>query len=184
MLRYALAALLAFPFAPSTALAVDLTFCNNSGQIANDFHITGVTSFDDGTGRRIISAPWGEGAIRNENIDFNNSAGGPPIRDGNCLTVFNARIDRDPDSMLGIMDMWWTWNNDRLGIGIQNSVGVFDSAGRSATLEEFLSGDAGISLVPEPATWSVMIGGFGVVGGLLRYRRRIPAVAVVPVRPS
>jgi hypothetical protein len=30
-------------------------------------------------------------------------------------------------------------------------------------------------MVPEPATWAMMIGGFGLVGGALRRRRAIAA---------
>jgi len=36
-------------------------------------------------------------------------------------------------------------------------------------------GDAGV--VPEPATWAMMIGGFGLVGGAMRYRRGKRAVS-------
>ena len=32
--------------------------------------------------------------------------------------------------------------------------------------------DAVTSAVPEPATWAMMLGGFGLVGGAMRYRRR------------
>ena len=31
--------------------------------------------------------------------------------------------------------------------------------------------------VPEPATWAMMIGGFGAIGGTMRYRRRKTTVA-------
>lgn len=33
------------------------------------------------------------------------------------------------------------------------------------------------SAVPEPATWAMMIGGFGMVGGAMRYRRRKTTVS-------
>jgi hypothetical protein len=36
-------------------------------------------------------------------------------------------------------------------------------------------GTVQIPAVPEPATWLSMIGGFGLAGGLLRYRRRMAA---------
>lgn len=32
--------------------------------------------------------------------------------------------------------------------------------------------ESGTGAVPEPATWAMMIGGFGMVGGSMRYRRR------------
>ncbi len=35
----------------------------------------------------------------------------------------------------------------------------------------------GPSAVPEPATWAMMIGGFGMVGGAMRYRRRKTTVS-------
>jgi hypothetical protein len=35
----------------------------------------------------------------------------------------------------------------------------------------------GTAAVPEPATWAMMIGGFGAVGGAMRYRRRKVSVA-------
>jgi hypothetical protein len=31
--------------------------------------------------------------------------------------------------------------------------------------------------VPEPAAWTLMIGGFGLVGAALRHRRNAPATA-------
>lgn len=34
-----------------------------------------------------------------------------------------------------------------------------------------------VSGVPEPATWAMMVAGVGAVGGSLRYRRRLKAVA-------
>ena len=36
---------------------------------------------------------------------------------------------------------------------------------------------AAVGNVPEPATWAMMIGGFGAVGGTMRYRRRKTSVS-------
>lgn len=41
----------------------------------------------------------------------------------------------------------------------------------------FGSDVAGGGAVPEPATWAMMIGGFGAIGGAMRYRRRKTAVS-------
>ena len=40
-----------------------------------------------------------------------------------------------------------------------------------------IRGQIGAAGVPEPASWGLMIGGFGVVGGALRSRRRTVATA-------
>ncbi len=39
------------------------------------------------------------------------------------------------------------------------------------------SATAATAAVPEPATWAMMIGGFGAVGGAMRYRRRKVSVS-------
>jgi hypothetical protein len=36
----------------------------------------------------------------------------------------------------------------------------------------FYTGTPGLSAVPEPATWAMMILGFGLVGGVMRRRQR------------
>ncbi len=35
-----------------------------------------------------------------------------------------------------------------------------------------------VQAVPEPATWAMMIGGFGAIGGTMRYRRRNTGVSI------
>lgn len=42
---------------------------------------------------------------------------------------------------------------------------------------QFQNGGGGTGAVPEPASWAMLIGGFGIVGGVVRRRRRAFAVA-------
>ena len=48
---------------------------------------------------------------------------------------------------------------------------IFDVAGDNFTVT------AAAGVVPEPASWAMMIGGFGLVGGAVRSRRRVAALA-------
>ena len=50
---------------------------------------------------------------------------------------------------------------------VLNSYGFENVAGRAVTATTA----AGVAGVPEPASWALMIGGFGLVGGALRTRR-------------
>ncbi|MFA5989549.1 MAG: PEPxxWA-CTERM sorting domain-containing protein [Sphingomonas sp.] len=45
----------------------------------------------------------------------------------------------------------------------------------TATGGYFVANTFSLSAVPEPATWAMMIGGFGLVGGAMRNRRRAAA---------
>ena len=49
----------------------------------------------------------------------------------------------------------------------------------TAAISDFAPNNSTISSAPEPATWSIMILGFGIVGAGLRYRRRSLARSVV-----
>ena len=49
--------------------------------------------------------------------------------------------------------------------------------GLSLQFSQFVGNDPAPSGVPEPATWAMMVGGFGLVGGTMRLRRRLPALA-------
>lgn len=55
---------------------------------------------------------------------------------------------------------------------------IFDTSGlgvddlRQVRLGGILGADGSPGAVPEPASWALMLGGFGVVGGAMRHRRR------------
>lgn len=55
------------------------------------------------------------------------------------------------------------WDTD----GLTNKKGT-----RQALSHLTFFGTRSVAAVPEPATWAMMIGGFGMVGGSMRYRRR------------
>jgi hypothetical protein len=46
-------------------------------------------------------------------------------------------------------------------------------AGGNAVISDFAPQNATIAAVPEPASWAMMLGGFGVVGSALRRRQRV-----------
>ncbi len=59
--------------------------------------------------------------------------------------------------------------------GSVNTVGTDRDAifgGTRGTPVAFLTLVPGVSAVPEPASWAMMIIGFGMVGGMARYRRQ------------
>ena len=54
---------------------------------------------------------------------------------------------------------------------------VLDTGPPTALRVDSLTGTANLASVPEPATWAMMLMGFGGLGALLRQRRRIAATA-------
>jgi choice-of-anchor C domain-containing protein len=79
--------------------------------------------------------------------------------------------------------------NDRANMNWQLESFRFVASGTSTDLSFLADASAGccfgpaldnvsIAAVPEPATWAMMIGGFGLVGGALRAARRRPARAL------
>lgn len=62
--------------------------------------------------------------------------------------------------------------NFRLPAGLQNIV-INGSAGANGVYNGVLA----LGGVPEPGTWALMIAGFGLVGGAMRRRKQLPALA-------
>ena len=85
------------------------------------------------------------------------------------------------NQQIGIMDP--TSGSCQMGIVTGNDLGAFDAMGYNLNFNilnnrdyAFNTGQVfglnGIAAVPEPASWAMMIGGMGVVGGTLRRRRQ------------
>lgn len=64
-----------------------------------------------------------------------------------------------------------SWNL-RIQDLVRRDTGSFSGWTLELSLNNPVSLNPVISAVPEPATWAMMLGGFGFVGGAMRYRRR------------
>jgi len=94
---------------------------------------------------------------------------------------FRAHVDGWGDSqyLSGEASVAQNFKLDTGGIGYNSAPGFFSaysafvqdhsSAGDSSTRDFAFRNIEGA--VPEPSTWAMMIGGFGMVGGSMRYRR-------------
>lgn len=74
----------------------------------------------------------------------------------------------------GLGDTSWTETTLFFTVS-QSSKLVFAAAGKDDTLGGYLD-TMSLSAIPEPATWAMMIVGFGMVGGAMRRRRTQSAV--------
>lgn len=96
------------------------------------------------------SVPWGAGT---SGADRSWNWAGAAIAAGGKLTIKDLRlVDGDRLGNNTILEMWWTRGGTRVG----NEITLAD--------------------VPEPATWAMLVAGFGMVG-LAARRRRVTAAA-------
>jgi hypothetical protein len=66
--------------------------------------------------------------------------------------------------------------------GSFDSVGTVDARNRPSQINFNLQGLVNASAVPEPATWAMMLGGFGMVGWAMRSARRKQKLRVIYTR--
>ncbi len=66
-------------------------------------------------------------------------------------------------------------NDGKLSIYVNG--GTYNRSNRQLPVAATFDWDADATVVPEPATWALMIGGFGMAGAALRRRRLVPARA-------
>lgn len=92
--------------------------------------------------------------------------------DGSCCSNIDpflvlAGTGSLPTGSTGDYGLNMAWNIGSLGSG---SSAVINYAYAVGTRIDVVGGDPGV--VPEPATWAMMLVGFGMIGGAVRYRRR------------
>jgi len=94
------------------------------------------------------------------------------LADGSSQVVTGATLDALPGMDANGSQTAFT-TNGRLTFSFDSAIDRIEFASGNYSLE---IGDIGaVALVPEPATWAMMVLGFGGVGGLIRRRR--PAMA-------
>lgn len=145
---------------------IQSTFAGAIDPATPGFYVIGVNT---GTG----TGPFG--SIGEPNILFNQVAvvqkagtaaiGATPLAPGSVTIGGNALSLVVPLSLLpstGFDPMHYAWSIwPRSG-----------SVGGLATISDFAPDNATLAAnVPEPAAWSLMVGGFGLIGGALRRRR-------------
>jgi len=90
--------------------------------------------------------------------------GGIPLDAGSVTIGGNALSLIVPLSLLPSTG----FNPGRYGFSIWPRSGT---VGGLATISDFAPDNSTLAAVPEPAAWSLMVGGFGIVGGAMRRRR-------------
>ena len=144
---------------------IQSTFAGAIDPTLPGFYVIGVNT---GTG----GAPFG--AIGAPNVKFNKAIviqkngsaaiGGTPLAAGSVTIGGNALSLVIPLSLLPTTG----FTPDRYGFNIWPRSGT---VGGLATISDFAPNNSTLAAVPEPATWSLMLGGFGLIGGALRRRR-------------
>jgi hypothetical protein len=144
---------------------VQSTFAGAIDATLPGFYVIGVNT---GTG----TGPFG--SIGAPDVKFNKvivvqkngsaAIGGTPLAAGSVTIGGNALSLMIPLSLLPTTG----FDPNRYGFNIWPRSGT---VGGLATISDFAPNNSTLAAVPEPATWSLMLGGFGLIGGVLRRRR-------------
>lgn len=123
-----------------------------AGTIVNSHYVF----FDPGRSRRAIGY-----------VDF----------DGDILGVLDSRSDMEmTDALLGNANANYVSVNLR-GLEAPDSFNIMGDRininFRASSPGDYIRVLTAASAVPEPSTWAMMIGGFGLVGGAMRRRRKV-----------
>lgn len=85
--------------------------------------------------------------------------------DGNAFTPFSTGHTE-----------FWALDNIQLGAGVHN-ITLTGSSNATAEQHATYSGTLNITAVPEPATWGMLVLGFGLVGAGIRSRKQATVLA-------
>lgn len=114
---------------------------------------------------------------------FNASQNGFGFDTNQLMGAFTVQIFNSSNASLGVFNFtsqssltffgFGSSSADIKSVRIAGTNGAFNFALDNFTFDQRLVGGA----VPEPTTWAMMLSGFGLVGGAMRYRRRKGAVS-------
>lgn len=138
--------------APAAQAAQYLTFDGTTGTFGFDNHTSGAfeDTFNFNVGDGIAGSTISSIKVSvPSNIDFTS------------VTLNDVEFDLISDGVVEFRSI-----SQAVSAGIQTIV-VKGTSGSNASY----SGTLAFTAVPEPATWAMMVGGFGLVGGAMRRRR-------------
>lgn len=145
-----------------------------------------LSDFDDGTAThdvfgRLLGADGSQRGIVGESNSSPGDSGGPEFIDGKIVAVTSFGISgnaftRQSCGLLGSIDPYGAGGTTGSAAGAagctNSSVGEVSGDTWLRPYKSYITSYVAAAAVPEPASWAMMIGGFGLVGGALRARRR------------
>jgi len=94
----------------------------------------------------------------------------------NGISVLLDGIEQTGVEAEGLANTFWVKQTFKFTVA-QDTTLAFAATGISNSYGGYID-SVNLAAVPEPATWAMMIGGFGLVGGAMRRRRSSNAVAM------
>lgn len=147
---------------------------NATGAAATDFHI----EFDVNVDKlKLTSNRMGAGVTypppspKSKQIDF---AGGAGVANGGEMTIEGLGIISLKGKGPLVTSWWWTGGANSQKLDGEPLINVNGTYFNLTTLADK---GFGVRAIPEPATWALMILGFGLAGSAVRMRRRRVAAA-------
>lgn len=147
--------------------------CGTTGQGTNIFAAFGGGNGSSGTVSTTLSTV--ANLLYTLTFDYGSLAGNSGANDALSVTINGVTTVYPTSSSLNLANAFQSASIDFLGTG-GNVLISFTSAG--APNVDAILDNVTISAVPEPATWALMILGFGAVGYAARRRRAAARVAV------
>jgi hypothetical protein len=149
------------------ALSADVTYNTGDLNIAGVTHIANGTEwyFSEGIGTRVTGA-WGFAPV------------GSPVLLKSCDVKDTGKLGGGTLNLItGALRLCWQTDESKLTGGWRAGNAIFLTGDDAKTYERVIYTDAKVNstVVPEPASWALMITGFGLVGGTLRRRGRVAA---------
>jgi len=140
-------------------------------------------NFFDESADQMLATAQAQGFSFATQADVNQLLGGLPLDADQWVSyaeIMGSAPNRDliwgafEGSTAGMVGWGWSYSGDggwSVWDDIDSSGNVPNGGGFAADLNLWAF-QTGTPSVPEPASWAMMVGGFGVVGGVLRARRK------------
>lgn len=168
---------------PGGCCTADNTALNGFGSAVNAFIAAGgnlsIENYVGGGYDGVVVG--GAGAPLGSILGYGTSGGGAGCTDGELITAFGMSkgftqppVDGCWEHQAYEMSYWGSLGYQNLISSDPNGY-TFGDGTHNGSAFLALGGSLG-AVAPEPATWAMMVGGFGAIGGAMRARRRKDAI--------